>query len=244
MEEASGGAYSVGGVDQASVHNKASISASGRLLALILALALSTAAGRAASWEATWDPWQMIRLTESVPPPALSNQQSTGGPTASTVTAHFAPVALASSNLVLGKGRELGLWNISVCSNAREALVVPTARVLMAAPRVAWLTTVQAIAVVERKGRRSGRERLIRLLRYAAIGAAVASSSGWAALAVPLIDQAEDQLASGRPNVAALLAELAPESLAIGPGDCKTVTKAASLVRDARAVGPVDVLIP
>lgn len=201
-----------------------------------LALALSTAAGRAASWEATFDPWQTIRPTESAPSPALSPPR--------TVTAHFAPVALASSNIVLGKGRELGLWNVSVCSNLREALVVPTARVLMAAPRVAWLTTAQALAVVDRKGRRTGRERLIRLLRYGAIGAAVASSSGWAALAVPLIDQAEDQLASGRPNVAALLAELAPDSLALGPGDCRTVTKAASLVRDARAVGPVDVPIP
>lgn len=221
------------------------IYASGRLRATIatLALALSTAAGRAASWEATWDPWQGAKLsmtpTLSNPTPTLSN------PTPSrTVTAHFAPVALASSNIVLGKGRELGLWNVSVCSNAREALVVPTARVLMAAPRVAWLTTTQAVAVVERKGRRSGRERLIRLLRYAAIGAAVASSSGWAAVAVPLIDQFEDQLSSGRPNVAALLAELAPESLALEPGACRTVTKAASLVRDARAAGPVEVPIP
>lgn len=224
----------------------------GRLRATIatLALALSTAAGRAASWEATWDPWQTIRPTESAPlpvfPPQMREEKAQLGTATShrTVTAHFAPVALASSNLVLGKGRELGLWNVSVCSNAREALVVPTARVLMAARQVSFLTTSQALAVIQEKGRRTGRERFLRLLRYAAIGAVVASSSGWAAAAVPLIDQIEDQLESRRPNVAALLAELAPDSLAIAPGDCKTVTKAASLTRDARPIGPLEVTVP
>ena len=182
------------------------------------------------------DPWLLARQSD------LQRVDADQRPAArSAVVAHFTPVSLAATGLAFGKGKEIGLWNVRACNLSDQGLAVASGRVLNAAPQVRFLTNTQAVLLADLKVRRTKREQVLRVAKYASIGVA-AFSTPWAAAAIPLLDQFEDSLVAQRPKVESVLAELMPEDvIALGPGACGTWSKFASIGRDARPLGPVEV---
>ena len=206
----------------------------------------------AASFEAQFDIWAGLQQPERIAVATWDDGSTAPAPAAARrVSVHFSPVALASTSIVLGKGREIGLWNIRVCNETREGLAIATGRLLNAAPRVRFLTAGQTMAIIDEMQRRRPRSKLLALARFASSGGSLAAlakqANGLAAglgAASAALGFLGDYLEGQLPNTAAITAELMPEAIALAGAECGTWTKAASLGPGAREVGPVFVEVP
>lgn len=145
--------------------------------------------------------------------------------------------------------RTLGLWTVTACNDSPRATMLPKERLMLALPSVRIVHTDRAKAVLSYAQGRQPRARAVQVIRYALLGAAVASgfaggspaASAGLAAGAGFADQFARRLEAETPSLAPWLAGLSDEPLRLDPGSCGFRTVFAALQRGAR---PVEVTIP
>jgi hypothetical protein len=164
------------------------------------------------------------------------------------VTCLATPESLASN--VLGV-KSVGIWDIACVQHGSRPVTLRIEEILIAMPELHRINPQRAQQVINRAYNSSIRSRLIRVLGYSDLAAGGISGGGFIAITVPIgaaislagmfLHRASDDLRAQQPDLNAFSQSGDEITLAAygTPGYAVTLTVYASLVKGAKAIGPV-----
>jgi hypothetical protein len=164
------------------------------------------------------------------------------------VTALATPESLASN--VLGV-KSVGIWDIAAINHGARPMTLRIEEILIAMPELHRINPQRAQQVLNRAYNSSLKSRLIRLLGYSDLAAGGIMGGGFIAVTVPIgaavslagmfLHRASDDLKAQQPDLNAFSQTSDEITLAAygTPGYAVTLTVYASLVKGAKAIGPV-----
>lgn len=143
--------------------------------------------------------------------------------------------------------RTLGLWSITVCSEAAVPVTLPRERLVLALPAVRIVSNERARAVLAHAQGRAWQARVAGVIRYALLGSTAGTATARTqgnvvaglALGVVLADQIARRLESEMPALAPWLAGLEESPMILPPGACGIRTVFAALQHGAKPVEAV-----
>lgn len=108
-------------------------------------------------------------------------------PACAQVSVRYSPEPMAVPAAVLANAKQMGRWQVDLCNDGLNPVMLPIQRVMMAAGPISLIDPADALLVLTANVRRSPSSRIVTILRYAgagvSIGLAVASRANvaWSA---------------------------------------------------------------
>lgn len=159
---------------------------------------------------------------------------------AQDVTISATPEPMALTRALYGNVREMGTWQVRACSNVDAPLMLPTARIFIAAADIRFIAPQRAVALLKLKREE---RRAFRVAKYLGYGLQLATAAtGYArlspdlvrglALSIPIASNAADALR--QKDLIFDTAELLQGVIRLEPFGCAEGTAFAAIQRDAR----------